>query len=314
MGNPNGPVMRPLCRVPVRPLLLLFVALTARVAQAQDPLPPAVPQARPTIVVAEPGKTQRITLRDGSEILGRILSVGETSVEFASALGVTTIAKESILSVKDERGGTMREGRYYFENPNATRLIFAPTGRMLEQGEGYFSDYWIFFPGFSVGLSNQFSIGGGMSIIPGLGFDEQIFYFTPKLGVVQGENFNAAVGALVVSVPGFDSDNASAGILYGIGTWGSPDQSFTTGLGYGYADGTLADRPMLMFGGEARIAPRAALVTENYVLPGGHAILSGGVRFLGRGLSVDFALANIMGNGQDEGFCCLPFLGFVWKW
>jgi hypothetical protein len=293
----------------LRPLSIVLALLVASPTLAQVP----AGRPAPVIAVAAEGVTQRLLLSDGSEMIGRIVSVGETSVEFESGIGRTTIPKSAILEVKDERGGKVVMGRYYFPNPNATRLVFAPTGRMLKKGEGYFSDYWIFFPGFAAGLTDMFSIGGGMSVIPGAGFDNQLLYFTPKLGIVQSETFNAAVGALAISVPDVfdDGDRPSAGLLYGVGTWGGLDNSFTAGLGYGYANGDLASNPTLMIGGEARVSPRSSLVTENYYLPGGNMILSGGIRFMGRGLAIDFALA--AGAGEDSG-CCFPFLGFVYNW
>ena len=295
-----------------RSVSILLASFIASSATAQVP----AGRPAPVIAVAAEGVTQRLVLSDGSEMIGRIISVGDTHVEFESAIGRTSIPKGAILEVKEERGGKVVAGRYYFPNPNATRLIFAPTGRMLKQGEGYFSDYWIFFPGFAAGLSNMVSIGGGMSVIPGAGFDEQLLYFTPKVGVVQSEKFNAAVGALMISLPTFfddfgSSDRESAGLLYGVGTWGGLDNSFTAGVGYGYANGDLASTPSVMFGGEARVSPRSSLVSENYILPGGNMILSGGVRFMGRGLAIDFALAAAAGN---DGGCCFPFLGFVYNW
>jgi hypothetical protein len=298
----------------VRHLTIVLASLIAFSA-----LPAQVPagQPRPVIAVAAEGVTQRIVLRDGSELIGRIVSVGPTSVQFESAIGTTTIPTEAIIEVKDEKGGKMVMGRYFFPNPNATRLIFAPTGRMLQKGEGYFSDYWIFFPGFAAGLTNLFSIGGGMSVLPGVGFDQQLLYFTPKLGIAQSEKFNAAIGALMISVPNVfddfgDTDRENAGLLYGVGTWGGLDNSFTAGLGYGYANGDLASTPAVVIGGEARLTPRSSLVSENYMLPGGNMILSGGVRFMGRGLAIDFAIT--AAAGADGGGCCFPFLGFVYNW
>lgn len=294
----------------MRPRLFFLAfafALVPALAFAQRPAPPG-----PVLVVADSGVVQRLQLRDGSELVGRIVTVGDSTVQFQSSLGTTTIRSADILSVQVERGGGVRNGRYYFPNPNATRLIFAPTGRMLEQGEGYFSDYWIFFPGISVGLSNNFSIGGGMSIFPSVDLGDQLLYFTPKVGVARSEKFNAAVGALFVSLPTFDDGNATAGMLYGVGTWGDLDNSFTTGLGYGFANGDMASSPALLVGGEARVSPRLSLVTENYLIPGGTMLLGGGLRFMGRGLSVDFSLFSAA--GEDGGGCCLPFLGFVYSW
>jgi hypothetical protein len=285
--------------------VLYIPAMPSALAQAQEPAPP---------VLAPPaaGKIQRLSLKDGSQLLGRIISVDSTTIQFESSLGVSTIPIDSIESVREEEPGHVRLGRYYFPNPNQTRLIFAPTGRQLKQGEGYFSDYWVFFPGVSVGLTNRFTMGGGVSILPGLSFDEQLYYVTPKIGIVQQPNFNAAVGALFVH-QGFDEATNNAGVVYGIGTWGSTDNSFTAGLGYGFVDAEMSDRPVFMLGGEARGAPRISFVTENYVFPGGTIVIMGGIRFMGRDMSVDLAIASAAG-GEDGGGCCLPFLGFVWKW
>ncbi|MGH7678484.1 MAG: hypothetical protein ACRENU_08470 [Gemmatimonadaceae bacterium] len=289
------------------PLILLLVLAGSLVAQR--PVPP-----RPVLVVADSAVQQRLVMRDGSELIGRIISIGDTTVQFQSALGLMTLRSNDIAKLSSETGGSMRNGQYYFPNPNTTRLIFAPTGRMLQAGEGYFSDYWIFFPGVSVGIASMVSIGGGMSIFPGVDLEEQLLYFTPKVGVVKTEKFNAAVGALYVTVPSFDDGAAreTAGMLYGVGTWGTADDSFTAGLGYGFANDQLARSPAVLLGGEVRAAPRVSLVTENYLIPGGIMLLGGGLRFMGRGLSVDLALFAAAGEGG--GGCCFPFLGFVYSW
>lgn len=283
-------------------------AVPGSTVRAQEP-------ARPVLQPTAPGRVHRLTLKDGSQLLGRVLSVDSTSVQFESALGVSTIAIEAITSVKEEAPGQVHDGKYFFRNPNATRLIFAPTGRMLAKGEGYVSDFWVFFPSVAAGLTDRFTFGGGMSIIPGIDFDQQIFFVTPKVGIVQRERFNAAVGALAIAVPNFDDSDTreSAGLLYGVGTWGSLDRSFTAGIAYGYVGGTLSNKPVFMLGGEVRAAPRISLVTENYLLPGsdGFGLITGGIRFLGQDISVDLALARPITAG---GGITLPLLGFMWKW
>jgi len=289
--------------------LLLPLVVCAPALPAQQPTPPI-------LTPAAPGKTQRLTLKDGSQLVGRILSVDSTSVRFESSLGVTTIAIDSIVSARDEAPGQVHQGRYYFRNPNATRLVFAPTGRMLPKGEGYFSDFWVFFPGFATGLSNMFTLGGGMSILPGVDIDKQVYFVTPKIGIVQRDRFNAAVGALAVAVPNIDdnggNNRTSAGLLYGVSTWGSYDQSFTAGLGYGYIGGTLARSPVVLLGGETRASPRISLVTENYIFPGGTGVISAAVRFMSQDIAVDLGLAHPLGFGSGE--VTLPVLNFMWKW
>src|SRR5438876_7915693 len=101
------------------------------------------PAARSDSVVfapPQPGNVQRLTLRDGSQLVGKIISADSAAVRFESALGVSVIPVSSIQSVSEEAPGVVRDGRYYFPNPNATRLLFSTNGRMLKAKTGYFSD------------------------------------------------------------------------------------------------------------------------------------------------------------------------------
>ena len=94
------------------------------------------------------------------------------------------------------------------------------------------------------------------------------------------------MGALLVRIPKYEDDASQddpevAGILYGVTTFGQPDASLTAGLGYGFVGGDLADRPMVMIGGEKRLTRRMALVTENWIFPGiDEPLISYGIRFL----------------------------------
>ncbi len=131
----------------------------------------------------------------------------------------------------------------------------------------------------------------------------------PKVGLKATENLNLAAGALVIRIP---SDEASTvGILYGVGTYGKPDASITAGLGYGFFDHKVANKPMVILGGEKRISRRMALVSENWIFPiaDNPLIVSYGVRFFGEGLSVDLAFMNTI--GEDFLFPGFPYIDFV---
>ncbi len=293
----------------------LVIALACLIALGVNHPTRLLGQAQPQQVLGPPsaGKVQRLTLTDGTQMIGRIVAVTDSTVDFESVLGTSTIKRAHITRVREENAGTTRNGRYYFANPNATRLLFAPTGRMLEQGEGYFADHWIFFPSINLGLTSRFTLGGGMTVFPGISPTDQLLYLTPKFGVVQRPSFNFAVGAFAGSLPSWDDDGSreSAGVLYGVTTWGKQDAHFTAGIGYGYFNDELADRPVLMFGGESRTAPRVSLVTENWLFPGGVGLWTAGLRLFGPGVSVDLAALGAFG---EDGACCVPFLGVVWKW
>ena len=263
------------------------------------------------LVVADSTMIQSITLKDGSVLIGRIIQAESNTIEFKTAMGVLTIPILDIEEIETQSFDTAMSGKYWFVNPNTTRLFFAPTARMLKRGKGYFSDYYIFFPGFAVGLTDNITIGAGCSVLPGVSINDQIFFFTPKIGISASKKFSLAAGALIIKFPNVeDLDIPLLGILYGVSTLGSPNASFTLGLGYGFAGSELADSPIAVIGGESRISRRVALVSENWIIPGAdYPLISYGVRFFGPKISVDLAFWTILGEGWF--FPGIPYIDFV---
>ena len=224
------------------------------------------------------------------------------------------ILKTKIREVREVPQSSVKNGKYWFENPNATRLFFSPTAHMLKKGQGYFSDYYIFFPGISYGLTDNITLGGGVSLFPGLGFDKQIYYFTPKIGLATSKNTSLALGALVISIPHkvFDENVPAFGILYGVGTYGGPDGSITAGLGFGFVDNRVANKPVGVIGGEKRISRRISFVSENWIFPKvDNPLISYGARFFGENMSFD--LGFITPTGEDFIFPGLPWVDFVFN-
>ncbi len=265
------------------------------------------------LVIPDENSMQIIILKDGSTILGRISEIREGEIVFESNVGEMTIAKSKIEKVKLVSKSSIRKGKYWFDNPNTTRLYFAPTARMLKKGEGYFSDYYLFFPGIAFGFSDNFTLGGGMSLFPFVSPGDQMFYLTPKVGLKATQSMSLAAGALIIAMPKNDDDESPlVGILYGVGTIGDPHGSLTIGLGYGFVDDELADKPMFMIGGEKRLSRRVSFVSENWIFPGvDFPVVSYGFRFFGEGISVDLALFNALGD--EMFFPGLPWIDFVFN-
>ena len=274
----------------------------------------------------DPGNTQIITLQDGSTLRGEITEVGATEVKFKSNLGEMNINIAMIKEIREVSISSFKDGKYWFPNPNKTRLFFSPTGKMLKAGDGYFSDWYIFFPGFNYGITDNITLGGGFSIFPWWDIPkEQFLYFTPKIGISTGEKLDFAVSALIVVIPDVVDDDDETldnledenvadfvGIVYGLGTYGSDDHHFTLGLGYGYVDKDFADKPAVIIGGETRVFRRMSLVGESWILPGvDDPLIFYGMRFFGEGLAVDLAFITIL--GEDGFFPGLPYVGFVYN-
>jgi hypothetical protein len=286
-------------------------ALLPRNARAQEPI------VRDTSTT-DSTRTYILRTRDGSLFVGRLVRATVDSVYFVSAGGPITVPRSAVLELRALGRGSMRQGVYWAPNPNDTRLFFAPTGRMLDKGEGYFSNTYLLMLLFAGGLSSSVTLGAGFSIVPSDDFfRNNIYYLTPKIGIVQKPDLNIAAGAFI-GFAGWDLDGSedvgSFGILYGVSTFGSPDGSVTLGAGLGYGGGDWADRPIFMLGGEKRVARRASLMTENYALPGeSNVAVSYGIRFFGEKLAVDLALWNLFGSDVSPIFPGVPYVAFAVK-
>ena len=120
------------------------------------------------------------------------------------------------------------------------------------------------------------------------------------------------MGALLVKVPDFDNedDSPAVGIVYGVTTFGKPDKCFTAGFGYGFVGSDLAEKPMIVLGGESRLSKRTSFVTENWIFPGiDQPLLSYGIRIFGEKMSIDLAFLNTLGEGTT--FPGWPYIDFV---
>src|SRR5262249_17458357 len=114
-------------------------------------------------------------------------------------------------------------------DPNDTRLMFAPNGRPLGKGNGYVSNHYVLFPGFAYGLTKNLNVGGGVSTIPGLGLDEQLFYATAQRAFRPAAR--VAFGGGGVYAGGGRDEALGGGGPYGGARTGPPPRSLTLGLG-----------------------------------------------------------------------------------
>jgi hypothetical protein len=298
----------------LRLMLIGLLMCAGTVLGAQQPQPPKPDSAT----------RQLVRIRDGSTVFGRVVSEDSASIRIETTGGVLTLARGDVLSITNVRSSDMHSGEYWFPDPHRTRLLFAPTGRMLDQGEGYYMNTYLLFQSFAGGLTNAFTVGGGFSLLPGVDPTQWLYYVTPKVGVYRSSDFNVAVGAFAGLLP--ETSPSGFGVLYGVGTYGGPDGSVSAGAGFGYAGSSISDQPVFMIGGEQRVSRRVALISENYLfrsrsnrndvgcVPGPcpyqvHGVVSYGLRFLGEKMSVDFAFLNAPGEA-DWIFPGVPYLSF----
>jgi hypothetical protein len=251
-------------------------------------------------------ETQALHLRDGSVLYGAVERMGDDEIVFRTIGGAEIrVARREAVSLRRARGEVVK-GEFRPSDPNATRLLFAPTGRSLGRGEGYVGVYQIFMPFVQVGLTDRLSIGGGTPLIFGIDEGDRPFWVTPKVQILDRPRTKVAAGVLHIANAG----DGSVGIAYAVVTTGSADAAATIGVGAGYETYDRAGATaIIMVGGERRLRRGLKVVTENYVWRGGDGIVSGAIRFYGERLSADLGL--FVPIGADD-LIALPIVNFVW--
>ena len=231
----------------------------------------------------------RFELKDNSVLIGRILSEDNTTILMKTTSGIEITIPKDQLESREIVTGQMVKGELWHKDPNTTRLFFAPTGRPLKKGDGYFAAYEIFFPMLAYGITDFFTLAGGITLLPGA--DDLLFYVAPKIAFVRTEKFDLSAGVLYGNtIRGSDG----GGIAYGVGTYGSNRQAFTFGLGYGFSGKDFAENPVILLGGDTQISRRLKLITENWIILRDNIVFySFGIRFFGESLAADFGFFGV---------------------
>ena len=251
----------------------------------------------------------KITLKDGSTLVGTLINERPDSLEFRTGSGLLVTVAQDQVTGKEEVSGTIEDGEYKRYDPNTSRLFFGPTARPVHGG--YFSTYEIFFPFIAFGIADVFTLAGGMTLVPGA--TDQLFYVAPKITFLNTEEFGLAGGLVYTNVFGEDEGNGGAGIAYGVTTFGSKRAAATLGLGFGFSGGEWAHQPVIVVGGEAQLSNSVALLTENWIPVGSDVqMLSFGIRFFGDHLSSDLAFLIPLTPEGSEGFPFMPWVGFCY--
>jgi hypothetical protein len=235
-------------------------------------------------------------------VYGQIESESETEVVFRTTSGAAvTTPKTRIASVRPVLGRMIR-GEFRPEDPNSTRLAFAPTGRALPRGQTYLGVYSGLAPFLQVGITDRFSAGIGTPLVFTDDWDRP-FWVSPKLQVYAGNGNYASVGVLHA----FAGDD-NVGIGYGVFTKETSGGAFTLGAGAAYSSHGVQSA-VVMVGGEAPVRRNIKWITENYAWDG-TVVSSGGFRFFGERLAADLVLAIAFTDSSTFAF---PVVNFVYR-
>ncbi|MBC8321007.1 MAG: hypothetical protein H8E34_09815 [Bacteroidetes bacterium] len=259
----------------------------------------------------------RIELNDGTTLTGKLIEERDIEIDIElEDIGQLTIKRAKIKSIIPLDSSKKAGKSLWFNNPHATRLLFAPTAIPLKRGEGYYQNIYIVGNMFNYGVLDNLSFGGGFDFLTMFSTIDDGWHpmlnFNIKSGFQVADNFHAGAGGIYVTIPG----EGSAGIIYGLGTVGSYNSNLTLGLGWGFVDGSFEAKPFIMIGGMARMSEKLWFVSENWISPVGddnyYVVVSYGIRFAAKRIAVDLAFINSKDIVQEI-FIGIPFVDFVIK-
>ena len=121
------------------------------------------------------GRSYRIETIMGTIFTGTLVSMSLTNLEFdAQEMGHISLAYSQVR--RADLLGPPVAGRNpgYFDIGNGNRLFFAPTGRGLRKGENSLQAVSLYFVGGNFGLTDNVSLGGYVSLIPGIGLEQSV--------------------------------------------------------------------------------------------------------------------------------------------
>lgn len=253
----------------------------------------------------------RVEMEDGRTLIGEILDEDNEGIVLSvDGLGVIQMSRADIRSIHEVDPRQIRNGVYWHDNSNATRYLFAPNALSLSRGSGYYQNTWVFFNNVNYGITDRFSIGGGMMPLFLLGANETPVWLLPKFSQPLTDSFRIGAGAMLGGLIG--SDFSGVGLTYALASYGSRDNNVTAALGWGYQDTEFVSRPVVNFSFMRRFSSNWYVLSENHFIPvpddSYQSLISLGMRWAPETFSVDFALVR-PAEFDTGGFIGIPWLG-----
>ncbi|HEX2394720.1 MAG TPA: hypothetical protein VHI78_05200 [Bacteroidales bacterium] len=260
----------------------------------------------------------RIETTDGNIYTGSIVSEDQNILVLRTErLGELRIQHADIKSRTELKEFSRIGGKIWLPNPQSSRYFWAPNGYGLEKSTGYYQNIWVLYNQFSVGISNNFSMGAGLLPLFLFAGTPSPVWIVPKFSIpLSKDKVNIGTGALLGTFVG--AETGVFGLLYETTTIGSRDKNFSLGLAYGFARNSWMGRPIINFSGMIRIGPKGYLITENYLIPyvdypnekNYATIISLGGRSIIGSVVLDYSLW-IPLNTETNSFIAVPFLGIT---
>lgn len=234
-------------------ILLMVLVLAGAGYSQEEPGGPASKDLEEAI-----GQAVRLKTKGGGAFQGSLFALFPDRVELVDGEGqIIGIARRELASF--EVLDPNKDAAAYFQDAAMNRLIVMPTGFGMEAGAVHVSSQEIVAVTASYGLSERFSLWGGISIPGALAS----FRYSAPLGRAAAISLGAFAGATWIEPVGVF-------LPYAICSLGHPNRNFTLGLGAPLAvsGSTSLHLAGLLaaIGGKILVSRSASIVTETWIL------------------------------------------------
>ena len=252
-------------------------------------------------ITGEINKTYMVTLKDGSTISGKLVSITDKEVVISSGtLGEMKLQKENIKTMSEVSSINEKASGIWFSNPNSSKYLLGSSAIPMDKHTGYYQNTWIFVNSVAYAFTRNFSVSGGFEIISVFAGSDgpYAFYINPKASFKIANNLYLGGTVLYANTIRTVEEFGGIATLNGFFTYGNKNNNVTAAIGWGSADGEFSSSPVITISGMTRVSKRIGLVSENWLLPnlgdteGYYGLYSYGVRFLGEKISIDLAFIN----------------------
>jgi hypothetical protein len=254
-------------------LLLIFAIVSLLLAAVTECFGGEPTSIRDSLVIPPDGQVQVLDLTDETTLIGRIESIDADSITFRTEWGSWPIAVADIEHCITTPTATIRNGEYWYENPDRGTGILMPTARLLSKGTVGLSVLML-FPNLNIGVFDQLNIGGGM--FPGM----SVRYWHVKAGFEPIRNVHVAIAGQWIRTDDSIFDNMD--YFYAAATWEMPRGSLTCSVMQAQQESPPHHRPVAV-GGELRMARNISLISEIFFQPSDTPpVIGTGIQFLTR--------------------------------
>lgn len=252
------------------------------------------------------------TLKDGSKILGQLLDQNKEYYSIKSSnLGMMRLEVNNVVSVVRRSPETQLmedKSSDAYQNQFGFKYFLISTAIPAEPKKWYYTNQYIFFSGFTYGISKRVSAGVSFfTFVP-------TTFFSPNIKVTINPNskFKVAVGGQYYLV----RDGGSFGLTQLLFSSGDAQNNFT--FGYSGFISSKGDNTgsVITFGFVKKVSDKLSVISENnFIVPSDTStretlgFLSAGIRFNRRVHAFDLGVYVPSSNLDNYTLSLIPYVG-----